>query len=405
MRKAYRQELQLVEEMIMLERKMLIEANDKRWEELFKKREEEEEINSKRIFEILDEFFEEGTRLRYEHEELYRATKIRLENDIEALQQELERIKALCMLNSEKLDYNYQILKKREDENIIIKSQQKRRINKLQDVIVKLSKKISEYERTTENEIKRLNSEIQKLKKGIDDTETKTEHFSFINQQRYRELWDLNVRRAVEVLDKILSIDKVIHEQQLGMEWKPPNLTFLKNKFEIKDLKPTLYVKKYFEIEEEKEEQTTTALSTKSTEKNWEDLEEKARIEECKKDRLLVHILQKISDKTGFLIESKLKEILKPYIKEQNNLVRLDSVFTALGIASKESVDALIKYFLPYAYCPTCLQISNADLGLITSDFDMDVCAENVEEEEEDRISSSLREGKKIMVPTHFLSE
>lgn len=244
MRRAYRQELHLVEDMIMLERKILIEANDKKWEELFKKREEEEQINSKRIFEILDEFFVETTRLRREHEELYRATKIKLERDIENLQQELARIKALCMLNSEKLDYNYQILKKREDENIIIKSQQKRRINKLQDVINTLSEKISNYEQTTENEIKRLQFEVQKLKKGIDDTEAKTEHFSQVNQLKYKQVWDLNIRRAVEILDKILSIDRIVHEQQLGVEWKPPNLAFLKNSFDTKNLKKTLYIGK-----------------------------------------------------------------------------------------------------------------------------------------------------------------
>lgn len=166
MRKAYRQELKIVEDTIMLERKLTIEANDKRWDELFKKRDEEEHINSKRIFEILDEFSEEATRLRREHQEIYRATKIGMERDIEELQKELARIKQICLLNSEKLDYNYQILKKREDENLIIKSQQKRRINKLQDIITKLNKKISDYKEVSETQIAKLNEDVEKLKKG-----------------------------------------------------------------------------------------------------------------------------------------------------------------------------------------------------------------------------------------------
>lgn len=102
-------------------------------------------------------------------QEYYRETKIKIENDIEELQQELEKIKALALLNSEKLDYNYQILKKREDENIIIKSQQKRRMNKLQDVINDLRAQISNYETTTSHQIKKFSDNIKKLHKSIVD--------------------------------------------------------------------------------------------------------------------------------------------------------------------------------------------------------------------------------------------
>lgn len=43
------------------------------------------------------------------HQEQYRTTKIQLENDIKLLQQEYETVKATCLMNSEKLDYNYQV--------------------------------------------------------------------------------------------------------------------------------------------------------------------------------------------------------------------------------------------------------------------------------------------------------
>lgn len=50
--------------------------------------------------------------------------------NLQVLQLELEQVKALCLLNSEKLDYNFQVLKQRDEENVIIKAQQKRRINR-----------------------------------------------------------------------------------------------------------------------------------------------------------------------------------------------------------------------------------------------------------------------------------
>lgn len=39
-------------------------------------------------------------------------------------------MKATYQLNQEKLEYNCQVLKKREEENTVIKSQQKRKINR-----------------------------------------------------------------------------------------------------------------------------------------------------------------------------------------------------------------------------------------------------------------------------------
>lgn len=167
MRRAYQREFELIEEVILTERKKLIDTNNKKWEELYKKREQQEIANSDKKFEQVKEFSLNMIGTRINHQENFRETYINLENDINTLQQQLARIRALAILNSEKLDYNYQILKKREDENIIIKSQQKRRINKLQDVINDLRKKTHDYESTTNNLIKKLSEDIKKLHKNI----------------------------------------------------------------------------------------------------------------------------------------------------------------------------------------------------------------------------------------------
>lgn len=47
------------------------------------------------------------------------------------LQQQLQQMKATYQLNQEKLEYNFQVLRKRDEENTITKSQQKRKITRL----------------------------------------------------------------------------------------------------------------------------------------------------------------------------------------------------------------------------------------------------------------------------------
>lgn len=45
----------------------------------------------------------------WEHHEKYREAKIALESLIQELQQELEKLKATCMINTEKIGYTYQV--------------------------------------------------------------------------------------------------------------------------------------------------------------------------------------------------------------------------------------------------------------------------------------------------------
>ncbi|CAB4031215.1 Hypothetical predicted protein [Paramuricea clavata] len=57
-------------------------------------------------------------------------------------------MKATYQLNQEKLEYNFQVLKKRDEENTITKSQQKRKITRLQDSLNNLKSKLAKQEKT-----------------------------------------------------------------------------------------------------------------------------------------------------------------------------------------------------------------------------------------------------------------
>lgn len=98
-RHAYQTELELIEEVIMSERKNLTDTNDKRWDELFKKQKEQEIQNSNKKFQQIEDYTVKMNKLREDFYEKFRSTKIQLEIDIDNLQKELERIKALALLN------------------------------------------------------------------------------------------------------------------------------------------------------------------------------------------------------------------------------------------------------------------------------------------------------------------
>lgn len=75
MRRAYREELNILENVIQHEREVLIELRDKKWEELFRKRENQEVSNMNKKFEQVEEFNRRMEALRMDFQVCYPITK------------------------------------------------------------------------------------------------------------------------------------------------------------------------------------------------------------------------------------------------------------------------------------------------------------------------------------------
>ncbi|XP_015599307.1 dynein regulatory complex protein 1 isoform X2 [Cephus cinctus] len=342
MAKVYHRELILIQNAIDTERKVLLKVVSKKWDGLFRQRNEEEINGIEERKEIMQEYEKEMKRVVIEHQEETRAQKIWLETQYEKLQQDVEHIKFLCMMNIEKLDYSYAVLKRREDENTIIKGQQKRRINKLQDVINGLKKNYAELEENTKMDIQKLTEQVMKAHKNILELERKSDHFTRINEKQYLQIWDMNAKKAEGLVEKILTVDRIIHEQALGLEWEPPDEPLLTKE----DLQS--YRSATSAIEQKKAE-------TKETMKVCEPFKVATTLQDLKMERqLLNRIVTQISDKSGFLIEEKLRGLLGAYTCNDKTIITLGNVFRALDMKSEEEVDLLLNFFLPYAYCPTC---------------------------------------------------
>ncbi|XP_069705691.1 dynein regulatory complex protein 1 isoform X2 [Periplaneta americana] len=336
MRRGYKEELKLIEEVIELEHEHLMQANDKKWEALYKEREELEVTHMNKKFEAVDKHEEEIYRVAVEHYEKFREVKIKLETDIQVLQQELEQVKTQCLINKEKLVYNFQVLKKREEENIIVQAQQKRSSNRLQDVVSNLKREIAETEKSTKIESEKLTEEVIKLQHSIMDIENRAEHIAKVNDRKYQQLWKLNQDAAEKLLKKILDIDRVIHEQQLGLEWTPPDLSLLRQE----DLVSYHSAKQVFaELLHKKD---THSVVIRDVENLYA------------KEKLKRNILELIADKSDFLVEQQLKKLLAPYSDTQKTLIKLDSIFTALGVKTEEDMQLLKTCFMPYAKCSIC---------------------------------------------------
>ncbi|XP_076675333.1 dynein regulatory complex protein 1 [Andrena cerasifolii] len=342
MSKAHRHELAIIENVIESERKILLINSMERWEVLFKKLQDDTLEGREKRKEVMREYEEEMRKAVTEHQEKFRRQKISFEMEIEHLQQEVQNMKTLCMMNIEKLDYNYSILKRRDEENIIVKNQQKRRINKLQDVINSLKKTYAELEESTRLEIQKLTNQILKSHKAILNLQEKSNHLAANNDTKYMQIWDMNIKTADELVDKILTADRILHEELLRIEWQPPEQKLLKKE----DL-PS-YCAPMCALKREREEAKKRKMISRS-------YKPATTLEDINLERgLLNHICKLISENCDYLIEDTLKELLSNYTEDDKLLIRLDKIFEALKITSERELQFLLNFFLPYAHCPTC---------------------------------------------------
>ncbi|XP_053105947.1 dynein regulatory complex protein 1 [Hemicordylus capensis] len=364
--KNYRRELLQIEKAFELERRELLTSNKKKWEQGMQLLNKQELDFMMARLKKVEEYERELNQLRIQDAEDYNVIKIKLEHDVQILEQQLQQMKATYQLNQEKLEYNFQVLKKRDEENTIIKSQQKRKLNRLHDVInnlrIKLAKQIKQYR----EENVTLTADYKRIVEQYKDLQRTMRHFAIVDAEHFLEVWLMNEEEAKGLIRRALDADRVIHAQQLGLPWAEPDTWILHN------VGPIVHQKKMKSASELVQEvmaprapsQQLSLLVEDSLPEGEETSREECR-EECQEasaaeaereakagwpisTQTVKHILELLCDESGFLIESKLRGLLQPLEKHDRTLMRLDSIFTALSVENEDDVYKMVEFFMNF---------------------------------------------------------
>eukprot|EP01137_Pigoraptor_chileana_P011389 Opistho-2@62167 len=364
LQRAYREELTEIEKSFLEERISLMESNRKEIEALMKQRRDKEqefmETREKRV----EENESALEQLRVNDAEEYNMIKIKLETDVQVLEQQLQAMKATYQLNSEKLEYNFQVLKKRDDENQITITQQKRKITRMTDVLNNLRAKYAKQERTYREENMQLTDDYARITEQFKELQKKFRHFESADGEKYSELWAMNQEQVLELVQRVLEADKVLTEQQLGLRWRPPSERVFDPAFvPSHDSAPShghnaegrggdghvlggtaappgtsrgADGQGGYAESVHSDHNDTSVNVTVGTGGNGEALS----------PGTIKRILELLCDETGFLVEEKLTRLLAPLDKGEQSLMKLDSIFKALSIHTEEDIHKLASYFI-----------------------------------------------------------
>ncbi|XP_065220683.1 dynein regulatory complex protein 1 [Planococcus citri] len=337
LRDAYRKHLQLIENFVVAEQTRLIDECQAKWDVLNKKYEQEEIQDIEDRNKMVEEYEKQMDLMYSEHFEKYSETKENLEKELQDLQINVEEVKASCALDEKKLEYNYLVLTKRQKELVQIKSDQKQKINRLRDKEMKLRAKIEECEKNHEIQSKKLTKEITELEADFERNSDKMRRLGDVNEHTFKKIWQLNVKRAMTLVKKIVQIDRKIHEEVLQIEWKAPEFKLM----HLNDL-PSIQLA----LQNSKESDPHTESKQSS---------DKLILPEIPSAdaQLTKFILQEIVKNVEFL-NCQVNELTENLPQSQQSIVNYDYVLKALKIHDQARMELLKKRLIPLMECLTC---------------------------------------------------
>jgi len=182
----YEAELASIEDGFRRERQRLMASQRNEMGGLFKQYQQAEQQYTEERLHAEKQYADDLDRLQSNDAEEYARLKIRLETDVQTLEQQLAVMRAMYMLNTEKLDYNYRVLIERDADNEKSAAQQKEKVKKLEAALTRVRE---EYRRADQRHRQRntqLTAEYQRITKQYKELQTKAGHFAATDAAKFR---------------------------------------------------------------------------------------------------------------------------------------------------------------------------------------------------------------------------
>ena len=348
--RGYREELEEIEKAFISERAKLLQQHVSTWDSEMENRRQMELKYLKERERRIDDYEQQLQHLRQQNAEDYKRIMMKFEREVQVLQQQIEQMKATFQLNAEKLEYNYHVLKKRDEENMITISQQKRKITKLQDVLTNLRKKLAKQEEQHQIENVNITEEYKKNSQQFADLQKKYKLFQAADAKKFEEVWEMAEENVRELAKIVQQGDKSIYEQQLGLAWEPEQL-------------PESPIKQQLTATQGNDGSISQALQYVASILSSEGDSTTTVNDDKFPPSLVQQALQLVCQESAFLIDEKLLRLLVPLEEDEKLLMKLDSIFKALLIETEEDIHKLMEYCLQVCTIEqACVFISNVFL-------------------------------------------
>ena len=135
-----------------------------------------------------------------------------LEDSITVLTDQIQFTEAIHQLNEERLDYEIHVLRKREEEIVLVKSEQKRKITSLHDTINKLRTKVDDSHKNVAKEECQLHAGIADIRKQLHKLEEQRKSSAAQYESKKRQIIEMVREDVYEDLLLLLDQDYALQK-------------------------------------------------------------------------------------------------------------------------------------------------------------------------------------------------
>jgi len=318
--KAYEQELDNIEEAFTQERKQLLESNVAEIDALMLQRESRERDNSKKREQKVIQDQKELDESHEKDAETFAQKKVDLQKEIHALAQQLEAMRAVYLLNQEKLLYNLRVLGQRTDENKRAISAHRLKMQRLQDALSSLLMRHHETDKKYRTTNKELTESYRRITEQYKDLQMKYQHFEKADFDNYNQVWKMNEQECMALVQKCLQADMIVFQELLGVPWQPPKLDF----WEAQD-----------------------PLHQAGDDSAAEAEEDAAPEEDSELSDIAKSMLSMLSAQLPFLIEERVRRVIEGLESEEDRTPKkIEAILRALGAENTQEIQTMLTYFV-----------------------------------------------------------
>eukprot|EP00040_Diaphanoeca_grandis_P003714 m.25648 g.25648 ORF g.25648 m.25648 type:complete len:656 (-) comp15112_c0_seq1:195-2162(-) len=325
---SYKKQLDDIEQAMLAERDQLLNDVKSTYTKRVDHRRESELTQAQAKLGSLEEHESRMEHARETGHEDYMTIKAKLEDDIALLEQQLEKTRAIYQLNTEKLDYNFEVLKKRKKENMDSKTQLSKKLTRMRAQLHTLREKGAKQSKTSQDENASLLRDYKRISDQYRELQKKFNHFQTLDHNQYRDVWNLNEDAAVGLLKQVLSADEVLASQQLGVKWIPPSQTELQSRARKAEIRGRTAAETIEEMFEDDDDESVHDMMGDIP------------------GHVIKSALLMLGKEAEYLLESKLAGLLEPLDEKRRNLMKLDAIFKAINVTTEDELYRLAKCFI-----------------------------------------------------------
>lgn len=179
----------------------------------------------------------------------------------------------------------------------------------------------------------KLTDEYKRITEQFKDLQGKFHHFEAVDTKKYAEVWAMKEAEVAKAVKNLLQADKILHEQQMGWQWRPPH----ESVFSL--IPAASNDKNEGEKQGEGEEGEGEEVNEEEAAAKRAEEEVQRRIRDPKN----YGALSLLCDEGGFLIDVKTRAMLDKLSKDDAGHVKAESVLRALGVVDGPSFDSLLE--------------------------------------------------------------